>query len=214
MPDAVTPDKILKQLSGLWESLGREGKSGEGAGVLRACTMTLAVLAESGDDPAALGETLAALMPEHPARTIEVRLLGESKAPLDARVYSQCWRPFAGRQQICAERIELTASDEVLKDLAPFAVALAAPDLPLVVWCRSARLVDRREFWELARMSHKIILDSGQLGEPLKAIGRVSQAVRDGFLIGDLAWARLTRWRETLAQVFENPKYAGLLPGV
>jgi glucose-6-phosphate dehydrogenase assembly protein OpcA len=102
----------------------------------------------------------------------------------------------------------------VLKDLAPFAVALAAPDLPLVVWCRSARLVDRREFWELARMSHKIILDSGQLGEPLKAIGRVSQAVRDGFLIGDLAWARLTRWRETLAQVFENPKYAGLLPGV
>jgi len=79
MPDVVTPDQILKQLSGLWEALGREGKSGEGAGVLRACTMTLAVLAESGDDPAALGETLAALMPEHPARTIEVRLLGESR---------------------------------------------------------------------------------------------------------------------------------------
>jgi hypothetical protein len=81
--------------------------------------MTLAVLAESGDDPAALGETLAALMPEHPARTIEVRLLGESKAAARrASVSLNVGNRFAGRQQICAERIELTASDEVLKDLA------------------------------------------------------------------------------------------------
>jgi glucose-6-phosphate dehydrogenase assembly protein OpcA len=211
---AASPDKILKQLSELWVSLGKENKSGNGAGVLRACTMTLIVLAEQDDDPAALGETLAALMPEHPARTIEVRLLGETSAELGARVYSQCWKPFSGRQQICSERIEITTSDAALKDLAPFAIALAAPDLPLVVWCRSARLVERKEFWDLGRMARKIILDSGQLGEPQAAIARVAKAIREGYLVGDLAWTRLTRWRETLAQIFENPRYLSLLPGI
>ena len=214
MPDSVTPDRILKDLSDLWVSLGKESKSGEGAGVLRACTMTLVVLADRGDDPAALGETLAALMPEHPARTILVRLVGQSDAGLGARVYSQCWKPFAGRQQICAEQIEITAPDEELRNLATLVAALAAPDLPVVAWSRSARMVDRGEFWELARMAHKIILDSSQLGEPVAAMRRVSKAVQEGFLVGDLAWARLTRWRETLAQVFENPRYCALLPGV
>jgi glucose-6-phosphate dehydrogenase assembly protein OpcA len=32
--------------------------------------------------------------------------------------------------------------------------------------------------------------------------------------MGDLAWTRLTRWRETLAQVFENATYLNLLPSV
>lgn len=211
---AVTPDQVLKELSELWESLGKVGRAEPVPGVLRACCMTLGVLAETTEDHAALGETLATLMPEHPARSILVWLLGESKEELTARVTSQCWRPFGGRQQICSEHIEITASDHALKDLTPFALALAVPDLPLIVWCRSARLIDRAEFWELARAAQKIILDSAQLGEPEQALARVAHAVREGYLVGDLAWARLTRWRETLAQVFENHDYRALLPKV
>jgi len=57
------------------------------------------------------GETMAALMPEHPARTIVVRLSGAGERALAERVYAQCWMPFGERRQICCEQIEITASD-------------------------------------------------------------------------------------------------------
>ena len=65
----VAPDRVLRELADLWVTLGSQGQAESGAGVLRACTLTLVVLAEAGDDATALGETIAALMPEHPARS-------------------------------------------------------------------------------------------------------------------------------------------------
>src|SRR5947207_6648238 len=80
--------------------------------------MTLVVVAEESEDPSALGETIASLMPEHPARAILIRLRGAGERALSEHVYQQCWKPFGQRQQICCEQIELTASDAALGDLA------------------------------------------------------------------------------------------------
>jgi hypothetical protein len=91
MSTTVAPEKILKELAELWVDSGKQGQAEGGAGVLRACSMTLLVLAESGEDTQDLGETIAALMPEHPARTILVRLSGAGDRSLAERVYSQCW---------------------------------------------------------------------------------------------------------------------------
>src|SRR5947207_5249217 len=113
MSTTVAPEKILRELSQLWIA---EAKQGE-AGVLRACSMTLVVLAEESDDPSALGETVAALMPEHPARAILVRLSGKPQRELSERVYTQCWMPFGQRRQICCEQVEITAGDPALADL-------------------------------------------------------------------------------------------------
>src|SRR5262249_18592524 len=97
MSATVAPDKILKELAALWVEEGKQGS----AGVLRACSMTLIVLAEEGEDTSALGETIAALMPEHPARAILVRLRAGGARELSERVYQQCWMPFGQRRQIC-----------------------------------------------------------------------------------------------------------------
>jgi glucose-6-phosphate dehydrogenase assembly protein OpcA len=166
--------------------------------------MTLVVIAEADDDAAALGETIAALMPEHPARSILIRLLGERERALSQRVYQQCWKPFGQRQQICCEQIEITASDPALADLPSVILPLAVPDLPVILWCRSARLVRRPEFGEIARMATKVVIDSAQAADAIDAIRRTADAVRSGGIWADLAWTRLTRWRETLARVFEN----------
>ena len=128
--------------------------------------MTLVVLAEVSDDAAALGETLAALMPEHPGPHHRGAAAGRGEPALGARVYSQCWMPFGQRRQICCEQIEITASDAALADLPPVVLPLAVPDLPVILWCRSARLVDRPEFGDLAGMARKVVVDSAQLGEP------------------------------------------------
>ena len=115
MSVTVAPDKILRELSQLWVAQAKEGETG----VLRACSMTLVVLAEESDDASALGETIAALMPEHPARAVLIRLRGAGERELTERVYQQCWKPFGQRQQICCEQIE-PRPDAALADVPPW----------------------------------------------------------------------------------------------
>jgi glucose-6-phosphate dehydrogenase assembly protein OpcA len=205
MSSTVAPESILKELAALWV---QEGKQGD-AGVLRACSMTLVVVAEAARDAVALGETIAALMPEHPARSILILLLGEGERALSQRVYQQCWMPFGQRRQICCEQIEIAASDAALADLPSVILPLAVPDLPVILWCQSARLVRRPEFADLARMATKVVIDSAADADAIGAIRRLADAVGSGggiagLVWADLAWTRLTRWRETLARVFEN----------
>jgi glucose-6-phosphate dehydrogenase assembly protein OpcA len=213
----VAPEKILKELSALWVAQGKEGEGANAAGVLRACSMTLVVLAETGDDRAALGETIAALMPEHPARALVIHLSGAGPRALTERVTQQCWKPFGKGPQICCEQVEITASDAALADLPLVLLPLVVADLPVIVWCRSPRLLQMAEFGEIARMATKVVMDSAGfvdtrgLADGAAVIGWMADATRHGLTIGDLSWTRLTRWREMLSHVFENRDYLAKL---
>ncbi len=203
MTSTVNPERVLKELAELWVSQGKSGHPQEGesqAGVLRACTMTLVVAEEDDRDWSALGETIAALMPEHPARAILIRLTGAGDRALSDRVYSQCWMPFGQRRQICCEQVEIAVSDAGLPDLASVVRPLAVPDLPLILWCRSPRLLGMPEFDAIGTAARKVIIDSG--GH--LALADVARFAARGTLLADLAWTRITRWRETLSQLFEN----------
>jgi len=58
MSAAVSADSMLRQMTDLWVTLGAPGKAETGMGVLRACSMTLIVVTEEGEDPAVLGRRL------------------------------------------------------------------------------------------------------------------------------------------------------------
>jgi glucose-6-phosphate dehydrogenase assembly protein OpcA len=214
MSAVLSPDRILKELTDLWVSMGKEGHQESGAGVLRACSMTLMVLAEEADDVQLIGQTLAALMPEHPARTILIRLRTAGGRELSERVYAQCWMPFGQRRQICCEQIEIMASDAALADVPAVVLPLAVADLPVILWCRTPRLVGNPEFRQIASMARKVVLDSAALPDPKAALRRFAEASGRGVLLGDLSWTRLTRWREMLSQVFENRERLAQLPAV
>lgn len=203
---ALHADRILEELTRLWAELARAG--GETEGVVRACALTLVVFAEESDDPAPIAEILAHLMREHPNRAIVVRVRPGDAPFLDHQVLSQCWKPFGRREQICCERIEITASDASLADLAPVLTALRAPDLPVVLWYRSARVFKALD--ASAFPADKLIVDS-DISEPSRTLERLAGA---GAAVADLAWTRLTRWRALVAQVFEGPRCRELLPGL
>jgi len=209
--EGIHPERVLRELADLWVTLGKQGQDEGGAGVLRACTLTLVVLAEESDDDAALGETIAALMPEHPARTIVVKLSGAGERGLAERVYAQCWMPFGQRRQICCEQIEITASDAALADLPSVVLPLVAPDLPVIVWSRSASLFEMPLFGAIAHMAAKVLVDSAGFADPKLALRLLAEMAQSGVLLGDLAWTRLTRWREMLARLFENRDYLAKL---
>jgi glucose-6-phosphate dehydrogenase assembly protein OpcA len=212
MGGTIAPDRILHEMADLWVSLGKQSEGD--AGVLRACSMTLVVAAEESDDAQAIGETLAALMPEHPSRAIVIRFRAEHRRTMAARVFAQCWMPFGHRQQICCEQIEITAADASVPDLAAVVLPLTVPDLPVVLWCRSPRLFHLEAFPQMAAIAQKVVLDSRAFGEPARILQEMGKTLGVGHSLADLSWTRLTRWRELIAQIFENRAQLANLPSV
>jgi glucose-6-phosphate dehydrogenase assembly protein OpcA len=163
---------------------------------------------------ASLGETIAALMPEYPARTILIRLGGTGAPALAERVYAQCWMPFRQRRQICCERIEIAAADASLADLPSVLLPLVAPDLPILLWWRSARLFGTPEYGKLAAIAHKVVLDGAGLPDAKAALPLLVAMAQGEALLGDLSWTLLTRWREMLSGVFESRECQARLPEI
>ena len=204
-------DEILEELRELWAALGKAAEQGDSQGVVRACALTLMVFAEETDDAVSIGETLAELMREHPHRAIVVRVRRDAPPLLEHRVRAQCWMPFGRRQQICCEWIEIIAAEASLADLAPVLLALRAPDLPMALWYRSARLFESPALPAATLAANKLIVDAAAAGDPPAMLRRLAKAAAAGPPIADLAWTRLTRWREIVAQVFESPASRALL---
>jgi len=196
----VRPENVLKELDELWASLGEQAGGPESHGVLRACAMTFIVATRQAEDAPAVREALAGLIREHPSRVIVVCLRSATEPLLEARVTAECWLPFGGRQQICCERIEITAGQANLPDLPPLLLALAAPGLPVVLWCRHALLMEGAEFQRIAAVAHKLILDSSTHPDAAWILGRLAGLPA----VADLAWTRLTGWREIMARVFDD----------
>jgi glucose-6-phosphate dehydrogenase assembly protein OpcA len=203
MPSAaniIEPEKILKDLRNLWSDLGRNADVS--GGVLRACGMTLVVAADSAADCQELRHTLGVLMHSHPARAIVMRL--NEKPGLDANVFSQCWMPFGKHQQICAEGIEITAGLMELNHVAQLLLPLIVPDLPAVLWCRGNRVFTENPFTPLLPLVQKIILDGATAEDPQAAVSFVRDLRRQGRLVADLAWTKLTSLRELMASLFDE----------
>src|SRR5579872_349605 len=212
MTTTINPERILRELSELWVSLGKESEADQGSGVLRACAMTLIATVEESEDPSDIWATIAALMPEHPSRAIVIRLHPSTARELSSRVFSQCWMPFGHRRQICCEQIEIIASDASIPDLPPVILPLAVSDLPMIVWCRGPRLFALPDFPQLAGMAHKLILDSAAYPDPRSALLQFAERAGKGGVLADLAWTRLTRFRELVSQIFQNRSYLARLP--
>ena len=198
----INPEKVLRELRDLWVDLGKDQDAA--GGVLRACAMTLVAVVEAdSSDAAAVREIIGVLMHEHPSRAIVITpRLG---AELSARVFSECWMPFGSRRQICAEGIEITADTEQTAELARLLVPLVAPDLPVILWCRGPRAFLDRTLDPLFPLANKIIFDTSAARHAPSAIEFLRRLRKDGRRVADLAWTRLTGWREAIAHRFDSP---------
>ena len=200
MEAAVRPEHLLKDLRNLWVDLGKD----EPTGVIRACAMTLIVVVEEERDAAAIGETLASLMHEHPSRAIVLRVRSGQQPCLSARVFAQCWMPFGRRQQICCEQVEIISSLASFSDVTSVLRALIVPDLPVVLYCPSEALWPLPEFAALLPLVSKVIIDSDSMENSPSALTYLQSLPRTTSLRkGDLVWSRLTPWRESIAHIFE-----------
>jgi glucose-6-phosphate dehydrogenase assembly protein OpcA len=204
------PEQILKGLGKLWTSLGEEEKHQGRPTVLRACAMTLIVASDEADGGFAASQIISELMHEHPSRGIVLAVSDKAEHGIEARVLAQCWKPFGKAQQICCEQIEITTRPESWPNIGPTLIGLTAADLPAIFWCRhKAALSPSATRHQVAGLeavmdlSTKVIVDTN--GEDLAtAFDLISQWRAKGRIIADLEWARLTPWRQPIAQIFDN----------
>jgi glucose-6-phosphate dehydrogenase assembly protein OpcA len=205
MPTAtIQPDKILRELSELWDQLDQE-QAGSG-GVLRACAMTLVVTAGDDADAEEVRRTLGVLMHDHPSRAVILKV--RDGAEFDARVFAECWKPFGSSQQICSEGVEIVSDSARFEEAAQLLVPLKVPDLPAVLWCRGPAVFQLRSFDTLFPLADKIIVDSSTVSHAAAALGFLRGLCARGSRVADLHWTRLTGWREILAHSFDD----GALP--
>jgi hypothetical protein len=176
--------------------------------------MTMVVIADESEDTQGIAETLAQLMKEHPSRAIVIRLRNSPEPWLESRVFAQCWKPFGSRQHICCEQIEITSSDASLPDVPAVVLPLVVADLPVILWCRSGRATDMAGFRELESLAQKVIFDSASFRDPEKALSKLLTASLPGTRVADLAWCRLTRSRELIAQAVNGDDILQSLRGV
>ena len=111
--------------------------------------------------------------------------------------------PFGGQQQICSEGIEITADSEQTDEVARLLVPLIAPDLPVVLWCRGPRAFLDRSLDPLFPLANKIIFNTRAVRHPSSAIEFLRRMRKDRRQVADLAWTRLTGWREAVAHLMD-----------
>jgi len=200
MSTTVHPEGILRDLNRQWAQIGHD--QADSGGVLRACAMTLVVVARDDADADRARQTLALLMHDHPSRAIVIR--GRDHADFDARVFAECWRPMGRTQQICSEGVEVLAGPGGLEEVARFLVPLRVPDLPVVVWVRGSGPNDDLGVHPLYPLADKIIFDTAAEPDADAAVRSLRRLNAHGYRVADLHWTRLTGWREVVAHFFDD----------
>ena len=182
----TTVSKVAKQLVKVRE---------EGGAVALGRVLTLIIAARNGVAEAAIDAANDASR-EHPMRVI-VLTTGEGEARLDAQIR-------VGGDAGASEVVVLRAYGDAASNAESLITGLLLPDAPVVVWWPDESPTDAAAS-PLGRMAQRRITDAAtttDVRDRLSLLGR-THAPGDT----DLAWTRLTHWREQLAAVLDQPPF-------
>jgi glucose-6-phosphate dehydrogenase assembly protein OpcA len=203
---------IEQELRAFWKSASQP--EGDG-GVIRACSCNFVVFAQDREEAQAILPVLARVAEWHPSRAIIVyresdeESVGHPPTPhVHAWISVQCSMPRSGGQHICSEAITLAARTNAITDQLNTLVSLLIPDLPVFLYWRSFLASDRELVERMARLAQLLIVDSHATKNDPENRARLLElltALPDEIAVRDLNWARLTAWRDLVAQFFDPP---------
>ncbi len=189
LPD-TTVSKISRALVNVRE---------EGGAVALGRVLTLVILTRE----AALEEVVEAANDasrEHPMRVIVLMVDNgdDSEARLDAQIR-------VGGDAGASEVITLRAFGEAgSSNLESLITGLLLPDAPVVVWWPNKTPGDPSQT-SIGRIAQRRITDAATKPDPSAWVAALGEHYAPGDT--DLAWTRLTHWREQLAAILDQPPY-------
>ena len=202
--------RVEQELRQLWRSEAEKSAAGP---VLCSRTLNLIVYCRNFADVERATGLLDPIITQHPCRAIVVSPAPpEAAEEIRAEVSASCLTSHAGNRYIGRELVSLAAKASAHRRLASMVRGLVLPDLPVFLWWRDAKLLGSPLFQQLSELAERIIVDSGGLEDLQADWPRVHALVgRPNTAVSDLAWSRLTSWRQLIAQLFDGPARASYL---
>ena len=154
--------------------------------------------------------TIADLSERHPSRAV-ILLRGEGPAGDDFRL--TCYERANGAGQVRYEQIVVWSRTSSAHQLRSIVIPLLVPDVPVFLWWTGAPLLGTLVFRELVELAGRLVVDSADFARPEEALPQLSSYFEgdETTALTDLNWARLTPWRELLAQFFDVPEWRPFL---
>ena len=211
----VTIDQIVNELSRVWADISTEVEQQTGEIPIRTSILTLIIIARGESQIRVAHETLHELVEQLPSRVIVVEVSPEDSA-FDASVAGHC-RLHSGPRTPCYEVIELHTPPDRIKAVPSLLAQLELSGIPSAMWWVGQIDFEADEFKRLAATADRVIIDSSRFDSALDTFASFDSFLRhnDSLCSGtDLAWARIVRWREAIAQAFDHPETIELLPAI
>jgi glucose-6-phosphate dehydrogenase assembly protein OpcA len=196
---------IERELTALWKQAADDQDEG-GQAVTRTCVLNLVIATAGGRAVDEVTATVGELTARHPNRAIVVGATpGATDELLDAWVQAHCQMPGPGRPQVCCEQITIEARGSAVARVPGTVLPLLVPDVPVMLWWPRGEPFDSPIFSRMCDLADRIIVDSASFAAPEAGLSGLAALVAERKAVSDLAWARLTPWRELIAQFFDAP---------
>lgn len=141
----------------------------------------------------------------HPSRTIVLQSDRLSpRSGVDASLTLSCERLSDTVPSCCHERIVLKVRGRAADHLAGVVSPLLLPALPTYLWWPGQPLFGHRVFHRLLAITHQLLVDSAQFETPGDGLADLANIATGRHGVNDINWARLTPWRDVIAQFFDG----------
>lgn len=183
----------------------------------RNCVMTLIGVAPNDHGETIAVRTTQAIGMQHPAQAIVIREQATLRAGnLDAVITTDVRRPEMACAVEC-ELITLRVRGPAADHLAALLDPLLVSGVPTYLWWLGTPPFGTSELLEALRICDGLVVDSASFDAPYQAFGRMSGMLKlthHRLGMGDLQWARLRPWRESIAQFFTPGERRAFLAGI
>jgi glucose-6-phosphate dehydrogenase assembly protein OpcA len=211
---------VERQLAELWQETARDPNADAETAVLRARVANLLVFVSNDAALDDLHQMLGELTAIHPSRVLA--MLGAREATdqdIEMSVESICQTDKrTGAKRLSCEEITLKAFGKFVIELPSAALPLLMPDLATFLWWRNAPHVSDKVLDKLLRATDRLVIDSLEFTNPQVDLSETNKLFGakdyDHVGVSDLNWARLTFWRELLADFYDVAAYRAWLDGV
>jgi glucose-6-phosphate dehydrogenase assembly protein OpcA len=169
----------------------------EGGAVALGRVLTLIIVSSGGVAEEAI-EAANDASREHPMRVIVLVAEPDAAEPrLDAQIR-------VGGDAGASEVVLLRAYGAAASNAESLVTGLLLPDAPVVAWWPGRTPGDPASS-EIGKIAQRRITDAASQADPAAAVARLGGSYSPGDT--DLSWTRLTRWREQLAAVLDQPPF-------
>jgi len=207
---ATTIDALEHELARLRRAAVAHARE-RGQTLARASVLNLVVYSEREVHARRAARTVADLALRHPSRAIV--LLGDrDRDGIVASVQLHCHVPQSdGAQPVLYEQILARVRGDFDERVASVVIPLLVPDLPVFLWWTGTPPSDAQHLDDLVTLADRFIIDSADFARADQTLPEVARLARHRVAITDLNWARLTHWRELVAQFFDVPAWRPFL---